>query len=209
MSIYNLLCGIRGVVSGSQTYDTPGTYTLNMTVIPYNTITIQVYGGGGGGAVYNYGAYGNGQPGGTSIVYTNLGEIGATGGQQGLVYSVASNGGYGYGPSGVYTLNGGGSAQSTAPVGGAGAGPLGGAGGYWYTRPNGLQAGGGGAAFATESKGGNYRSVSGGGGGGYASYTTALYIGDIITIVVANGGAADGGVSSAYGASGRVILTWS
>ena len=207
MSIYNILCGVRGIISGSQTYDTPGTYTLDMSVISYNTMTIEVYGGGGGAAYYNTGSYANGQTGGTSSVTVTQGVVQATGGQMGLVWSVASVGGVGSGPSGTTSITGGSSAQSQAPTGGTGAGPLGGVGGNWYGTQNGAAPGGGGGGYATNSSGGNYRSVSGGGGGGYASFVTIQSIGNTVTIVVGAGGTSP--LGTPYGGAGRVILTWS
>jgi hypothetical protein len=210
MSIYNILCGVRGIISGSQSYDTPGTYTLDMTVIPYNTMTISVYGAGGGAAYYNTGSYGEGTNGGTSSVVISQGTVQATGGQRGLVYSIASTGGTGSGPTGTTSATGTSSAQANPyPTGGTGAGPLGGAGGVWTGTQYGIAPGGGGGGYSTLSPGGNFRSVSGGGGGGYASFVTTQSIGSTVTIIVGAGGTAAGGVSAAVGGAGRVILTWS
>lgn len=208
MSIYNILCGAKGIVSGSQTYNVPGSFTLDFSGIFYNTITIEVYGGGGGAAYYNNGSYANGGTGGTSSVTITQGIVQATGGQQGLVYSTASAGGVGSGPSGTTTATGGSSAQANPyPTGGTGAGPLGGAGGKWDTTKAGAQAGGGGGGYSTYSPGGNYRSVSGGGGGGYASYTTTDNVGSSIAIVVGAGGTSP--LTGATGGAGLVKVTWS
>ncbi len=208
MSILQLIATTKTVVAGSQTYDTPGSFTFD--VPSYNTLTIEVWGGGGGAAYYDLGQQANGQNGGTSSATITQGTLTATGGQGGLVFSVSSVGGTGSGPSGSTTGTGGSSAQANPyPTGGAGAGPGGGAGGYWLTTKAGAQPGGGGAGYSTFSPGGNYRSVSGGGGGGYVSYVATDLVGASISLVVGAGGTGFPAGSGANGGAGRVKITWS
>jgi hypothetical protein len=209
MSSFLLLAttAAKPVTPGSTSYTTAGSHTF--TVPFYNTITIEVWGGGGGGAWYNTGSYGPGGVGGTSTAVITQGTLTGNGGQQGLVWSVTSVGGTGSGPAGTTTVSGGDSLQvNPYPTGGAGGN--GGAGGYYLTAGGaGTAPGGGGAGYSTYSPGGNYRSVSGGGGGGYASYTTTADVGSSISIVVGAGGTAAAGVPLAVGGIGRVTITWS
>jgi len=210
MSILQLVATTKTVVPGSQTYASPGSFTFN--VPSYNTITIEVWGGGGGGSFYDRGTLANGGDGGTSTASIAQGTLTATGGQGGLLWNGPSSvGGSGFGPAGSTTASGGGSAQAQPyPTGGAGAGPGGGAGGYYLTNGGrGGTPGGGGAGYSTLSPGGNFRSASGGGGGGYVSYTTTDYVGSTISLTVGAGGDGAFGVPDADGGTGTVKITWS
>jgi hypothetical protein len=210
MSIFQLVATTKTVAPGSQTYATPGSFTFS--VPSYNTITIEVWGGGGGASYYNLGNQANGVDGGASTAVVPQGTLTATGGQGGLLFGAPSSvGGAGSGPAGSTTASGGTSAQAYPyPTGGAGGGPGGGAGGYYLTNGGrGGTPGGGGGGYSTFSPGGNFRSVSGGGGGGYVSYTTTEYIGATISLTVAAGGDGAVGVPDADGGPGTVKITWS
>jgi hypothetical protein len=210
MSIFQLVATTKTVAPGSQTYATPGSFTFS--VPSYNTITIEVWGGGGGGSFYNLGTQANGGNGNTSTAVIAQGTLTSTGGQGGLLWNGPSSvGGTGSGPVGSTTASGGTSAQAQPyPTGGAGGGPGGGAGGYYLTNGGrGGTPGGGGAGYSTLSPSGNFRSASGGGGGGYVSYTTTEYIGATISLTVAAGGDGASGVPDADGGPGTVKITWS
>lgn len=201
--------GASPVVPGTATYTSPGSYSFSVPI--YNSIRVEVYGGGGGAAYYDLGQQAAGNGGGTSTAAISQGTLTATGGQGGLIWtSGTSVGGTGSGPSGSYTETGGSSAQAQPyPTGGRGAGPGGGAGGYWPTSRAGAQPGGGGAAYSTLSPGGNFRSVSGGGGGGYVRFETTAAVGATIAIVVGAGGTGFPSGSGANGGAGLVRITWS
>lgn len=199
------------VTPGSTTYSTPGTYTF--TVPAHNSLTVRLWGGGGGGH-------------GLSPNINNVGFSGATsswdGGYSGR--RPTASGGDGRqkfrvspfemsGGTGYYcdTKGTGGTAYGNIGSGGKGAGG-GGAGGAQGVNRNGypgVAPGGGGGGTIR----GSTWSYGGGGGGGYClkKYTAGTYApGAKITIVVGAGGA--GGNGSHYdggnGAPGRTVITW-
>lgn len=200
----------------SQIYATPGTYTF--TVPSYETLTVEVWGGGGGGTGAPYDAAA-GHSGGASSWDGTLAAAGGAGGPAN--YTPGGAGGSGSG--GTTNLTGGkGEAGVNFSYGGAGgAGANGGAGGARTNRGSspGIVNGhpgtapGGGGSGAVYSTARVSHSGAGAGGGGYASraYTAGAYAsGSTITVVVGAGGA--GGYYNASaggnGAPGQVKITW-
>lgn len=193
------------VTSGSQSYTTAGTYTF--TVPHHETLTVQVWGAGGGGAGCSaYTTVQGGNGGGSNWD----GAVVANGGAR----ASTSAGGSGGGASGGTTNQTGGTGGTgTGAAGGSGAsGGSGGAARGSNGNGNGGSApggGGGGARFASRGTCGG----DGGGGGGYSTraYSVGTYIqGSSVTVVVGGGGS--GGNGSTYdggaGAVGRVTITW-
>lgn len=201
------------VTPGSQTFSTAGTYSF---VVPeHNTLTVQVWGAGGGGA----GILGSasdvvGISGGTSVWD---GSLVAHGGSRGT-----SSGGSGGTASGGTTNTAGVSGEGTSGDrwgGAGGAGANGGAGGARKsiagsgnagTAPGGGGSGCGGGGRGWENWG------AGAGGGGYSvrTYNSGTYqAGTTISLTVGAGGGG-GGVTAnnqckgGNGAGGRVIVTW-
>lgn len=181
-----------GSVSGSQEFTSSGMFVVQ----PYNTLTVQVWGGGGGGGESR--------------------RPGANGGQSswnGVVTANGGNGGDGYNMGGSGGTASGGDTNTTGNPGtstNGGSAPAGGAGGG-YPAADGTAPGGGGG-------GGTYQSGAGGGGsGGYSTRTYSagqLTVGGSIPVVVGSGGAggvAEGGgagYTGGNGAVGRVTITW-
>lgn len=224
------------VVTGSQNYTTPGTYTF--TVPAFNTLIVNVWGGGGAGARINGSPtnIGSENSGGTSSFG---GYITATGGA-GPVYTYDSNSGFYNAPGGTGgsgsggTINESGAAGSnavivdqSAAVGSSGGAAGGTAYGGGATRTifnsgnlNGLAGnpygGGGTGVIRYDSKYGGNLGDSGGGGGGFArkSFTSGqLTVGGTVTVTVGAGGAGatygSGLPTSGSGASGAVLISWS
>lgn len=197
--------------SGTQSYDTRGTYQF--TVPAYaGSLTVQVWGAGGGASggnyYHNYSAGGNGG----ASSFAGLTSTGGTGGvaasNQGpywMFYYPAVGGPGGAGSGGTTNLTG--SAGQGDEGAGGGASPNGGGAstaGAWGNWP-----GGGGAGGYSGSAGG----AGGGGGGGYTSRTYApgeLSIGSQITVTVGESGmgASAGCCTGGTGAHGRVHITW-
>lgn len=199
-------CGCT-VTPGSQSFTTAGSHSF--TVPCYNTLTVQVWGAGGGGAGAKSGSTKTGTAGGAS----NFDGV------------LIANGGAG-GPStsaGAGGTASGGTTNTTGQSGGTGTANKGG---------NGANGGAGGAAAAANShgkpgsepggagSGGRWKhpmtgggSIGGGGGGG--GFTTRAYaagaytLGDSVSVVVGAGGT---GGNSDYdggkGAIGRITITW-
>jgi len=191
--------------SGSQVFSTVGASTF--TVPQYNgTLTVEVWGGGGGGSAPAYTAWPiEGYPGGTS-------------GFNGII--IAYGGGHVAGgtASGGTTNLTGGYGESSLPWTGCsgffhgGSSPNGGAGGASSGAPGGAPGGGGASAGCT---------WGGGGGGGYSSktYATGQLSGNV-TLTVGAGGLGANKVSPGFGlppmgsalggdgAPGAVKFTW-
>lgn len=193
------------VTAGSQRFTTAGTHSF--TVPHHQTLTVQVWGAGGGGAGCSTYTTVQGGNGGSS---NWDGAVVANGGAR----ASTSAGGAGGGASGGTTNQTGGTGGTgTGAAGGSGAsGGSGGAARGSNGNGNGGSApggGGGGARFASRGTCGG----DGGGGGGYSTraYSVGTYIqGSSVTVVVGGGGS--GGNGSTYdggaGAVGRVTITW-
>jgi hypothetical protein len=197
------------VVPGSQSFTTSGSF--NFTVQAYNTLTVQVWGAGGGGAGCS----------------TTTKVVGVTGGASSWDGAVIANGGTrastsaggagGTASGGTTNTTGENGSTAGSQVGPGGDGANGGAGGptipgYGTGRPGVAPGGGGGGGGYTGGRSGNCRG-SGGGGGSYSTrtYTAGTYsAGQIVPVVVGargtggNGSSYDGGI----GAYGRVVVTW-
>ena len=206
----------QGVVPGSQTYDVAGTYSFTVPV--FNTMTVELWGAGGGGGNYDrYGGYSN--SGGTSTFHTAY----ASGGGGGQGAGTDRYGGlvYGVGGAGASTVNG----NVTATAGnagyagdsgilGVGAGaPNGGANvspGYRVAPSTaGSTPGGGGAGFYYDT-GGKFPAVAGGAGSGaYAKsiFTPVLLSpATVLTVTVGAGGSGLG--YGGNGADGKITVVW-
>lgn len=212
----------QGVVPGSNTYTTAGTYSFQVPL--FNTMTVELWGGGGGGGGY-------GDPGSGS--YASGAYFGATGGQTYFNASTYANGGVGgqnAGTSGAGGLAfGAGGAGGTAaglttattgntggsgPSSSTGAGAPNGGGDATANSQNGTNPGGGGAGYFY-STGGKFPAVTGGAGsGGYAkSIFTPITLtpGTVLSLVVGAGGLALTGCAQngGNGYAGKMIVTWS
>lgn len=173
---------VSNVTGGSQSYTTAG--SSNFTVPSYNTLTVEVWGGGGGGAELPAGGNG-GQSSWNSTVIAGGGQ----GGRAGAGGGTASGGD-------INTSGSAGSGQN------GGASPNGGAGGQYLLGPSGwsgITPGGGGGGE--------------GGGGGAGAYSRKTYsagtlsVGASIPVVVGAKGAVTS-CCSGPGAVGRVTITW-
>ena len=225
------------VTPGSQNYTTPGTYSF--TVPAFNTLIVNVWGGGGAGARINGSPtnFGQENSGGTSSFG---GYMTATGGA-GPVYSYdagssfyyANNGGVGgTGSGGTTNISGSAgsianmvdSSAATSSSGGAAGGTAYGGGatrtltitGNAAGLPGNLYGGGGTGIGVYDSKYGGNFGHSGGGGAGFSrkSFTTGgLTVGGTVTVTVGAGGAGasyDGSLpTSGSGANGAVTISWS
>lgn len=206
--------------SGSQTYSTPGTYTF--TVPEHTTLTVQVWGAGGGGVGQGASGVNSGSGMGGSASTWGGGVIRANGGTGASGSPVAvGTGGTGIGGTTNTTGGNGSSGALSVKGGGGGDSPVGGAGGSGGICPSNLGGagvspggGGGGSAYSFHliCQGG-----SGGGAGGYATrtYNAGTYtVGSTVTVVVGSGGL--GGFlgptfttkTGGDGAAGRVTITW-
>ncbi|MDR3570924.1 MAG: hypothetical protein P4L81_01855 [Candidatus Pacebacteria bacterium] len=220
------------LADGSQVYTSPGTYTFTVPS-SYNSLTVQVWGAGGGGAGgYSSDLYG--QSGGTSA----FGGVTAYGGAGGGGAVNATPGTFGAGGSAgggdVNTPGGNGTSNGSNPdmygnpvyyAGSGGGSPNGGSGGSGAQGqppggsvdnactgcsgfPGNTPGGGGGNNYAGDTIAWGY----GGGGGGYAQKT--YYYGQLpatVTVTVGSGGAWGGYYDShgGLGAPGEVAISWS
>lgn len=194
--------GASKVVPGTYDNGTPGTHYV--TIPAYTTLTVTVWGAGGGGAAS--GTYSNiSYDGGNSAFYApGYTLVGYGGGRGGNIYFAGGAGGGASG--GVSNWSGG--AGGTGFTGGAGA--QGGAGGAGEAAAGGWPGGGGGAI----SGGSGY--AGGGGGCTQRTFTVgepgAPVPGNTYTVVVGAGGAASaagGYYGGGPGGNGRVCLSWS
>lgn len=206
---YNgLACAWAGS-SGTQTFLSSDTFTVPAYT---GSLTVQVWGAGGGASGGNYyHNYSAGGTGGTSS-FAGLSATGGVGGvaasNQGpywMYYYPAVGGAGGTGSGGTTNLTG--SAGQGDEGAGGGASPNGG--GSSIAGAPGNPPGGGGAGGYSGSAGG----AGGGGGGGYTSRTYApgdLSIGSQVTVTVGAGGAgaSAGCCTGGSGAPGRVIIIW-
>lgn len=197
----------KGIVPGSQTYSTPGTYTFTPPA-DYNTLRIQVWAGGGSGSVFFKSGGGNysfaGRAGNNSTVTTSLGALTANAGG-------AATGGSGSGPVGSSIISGGNGTTVYSQTGvvinstGGNAGGVGGGIGSTGLLPGGAPGGGAGG-YCTNTAGGSQTSVTGGGAGGYVSFSTSLFLGTTLAVVVGAGATAS--YSNNPGGDGRVVISW-
>lgn len=212
--------GGQPVNPGSQTYTTAGTFSF--TVPPFNTMTVEVWGGGGSGGSYSSPSNfyspsggnstfhtasapggGGGQSAGTSTLGGNPWGAGGAGGTPASGNVTATNGNAGFaGDDATYRGYGAG-----APNGGANVAPL------YRTAPSstGSTPGGGGAGWYYDT-GGKFPALAGGGGSGaYAKSTfspTTLNPGTVLSVVVGAGGLDTTGYGGP-GAAGKITVTWS
>lgn len=150
------------VTPGSQTYSSAGTYTF--TIPAYNTLTVRVWGAGGGGGFTGA----NGGAGGVS----QAGTVTANGGAGGRSNGAGGAGGTASGGTTNTTGDAGGPGREGGSSPSGGSGGVAGSGGTASTCSgaphHGGAPGGGGAAGCMPSKGRG--AVSGGGGGGELGY---------------------------------------
>ena len=214
--------------AGTTTIDTVG--SGNFTIPLYrNTLTIEIWGGGGGGGAGNHDGTYNGSNGSlTTILGVTAG--GGTGGGGGYRYG-SQNGGGGSGGTASGTLanasvltkttgNAGGGGNAGGNTGGAGgAAPSGGAAGAAGSNGSGGAggapgAGGGGGGYSDhQSKNPNQAGGGGGGSGAYANiyYSSygAITAGALVPYTVGAGGTgATPTESGGNGAKGRIKFTW-
>jgi MSHA biogenesis protein MshQ len=207
MSVYNILLGAIIIEPGSQNFTTVG--TTSFSVPNYNTLTIELWGGGAsGGGGFNFP---DGQPGGSSSISQI--SLTAGGGGAGRSRNNGAAGGAGGVASGGNDTNWNGEAGNRAK-------PNIWTGGRDGRRLNlGLEPNYTGDPFGTVDGGGGrggYGNGEGGGGGGGA-YVKSVYTagavapGTSLTVVVGGGGigrfdsaSGEGGA----GARGRVLISW-
>jgi hypothetical protein len=196
------------VTPGSQTYSTAGTYSF--TIPNYNSLTVRVWGAGGGGGFTGD----DGNAGGVS----RAGTVTANGGGAGRSSGAGGAGGTASGGTTNTTGDAGGPGREGGSSPNGGSGGAAGSGGTASTcvgaPHHGGAPGGGGAAGCMQTKGGGAVSGGGGGGGGYSTrtYTAGdLTPGVNLSITVGTGGAAaasSGIYTAGRGAAGRVTITW-
>lgn len=190
-----------------QIYTAPGTYSFT---VPFyaTTLTVEVWGAGGGGGQSRYPA-GGGGTGGTSSWAGTVIATGGTGG--GSANASPGNGGLASG--GDVNTNGNNGVTTTGGTAPSGSIP-GGIGGIMYLNGDwgGQPGGGGGGAYSVLGSHGG-----GGGSGAYSKKTYAvgaLTVGSTITVVVGLGGPGQpatanlGEYSGGTGGNGEVIITW-
>ncbi len=199
-------CGCT-VTAGSQTYSTAGTYSF--TVPCHNTLTVEVWGAGGGGVGWSNSTRKNG----------------VTGGGSDWDGTVVANGGGGAGSSagaggtasgGTINATGGAGAGSGSNGRNGGAGANGGAGGpdrscYGNGYGGSAPGGGGGGACSQYGRGAYYGNGAGGGGYSTITYSAGTYaVGNSVPVTVGAGGAGGNGSSrdGGSGAVGRVTVSW-
>lgn len=205
------------ITAGTMTYSNQGTYQF---VVPsYHTITVKVWGAGGGGGASGKN-YRPGFPGGNST-FGSLIAYGGGGGTAG--YYQNGIGGIGGGASGgdinntgangqsAVNLNGGSGATDPSgdlsyPANGGQSGTDKGSNGSSALFPGAGGGGGGGADLWQNSGGG------GGGAGGYVSKTyiyPVLPIGSVVDFSVGLGGIPGwDDTIGGFGANGKVIISW-
>lgn len=221
------------VHAGAADYQSPGSYTF--TVPGYSSLTVQVWGAGGGGGTNNgvgYNASSGGQSSFGSVVASggaggggSYGGGSGAGGSGGTAYGGSTNSAGGAGIAGgsdyeyincLYSSGASlaGGAGGSSPNGGSGgasapANPcISGAGGVSGSAP-----GGGGSGGSGTCSGDCIGAGGGGGGGGYASATYGpgqLAVGSGISVYVGGGGgsAPYGDYPGGSGANGRVYISW-
>jgi hypothetical protein len=204
------------VTPGSSDFSAVGTNTF---VVPaFNTLTVEIWGGGGSGAAASLNVSGAtaGSVGGTSW----FGNVYASGGQGGglaAFYSGGAGGAGGTAAGGLVNSSGGaGEAGVAYGYGGAGgASPNGGAGGGrvpWGYSPSGLSGGfPGGGGSGNILAFGDYGGGGGGGGGAYSKMVYskgALAVGSTIQIVVGAGAVNSSPLGGGAGANGRIVISW-
>jgi hypothetical protein len=194
-----------GTCGTTQSYTNAGTYAYQVPA-SFGTITIQMWGAGGGAGFYNGGYYTGSSGAASSIASLGLSAGGGNGGATGSTSGAGGAGGVAIGGSTNTNGNAGVSGTSGSPggggaaPGGGGAGGSGGPTGSYGTAPGG-GAGGGGAASG------------GGGSGAYLSktYTTATLLpGTTLTdLVVGAGGYGyyNGTNYYAVGGTGKISIT--
>jgi len=204
--------------NGSQSYTAAGTNSFTVPLFR-NTLTVDIWGAGGGGGGYAkdyvYGATG----GTSSITFSNSLTASANGGTGGQDAATDRYGGLVYGDNGVGGAASGNVLSTTGNAGyslGVGAGaPSGGGdvapGFRQYPAPNGSAPGGGGAGFYYDT-GGKFPAVAGGAGSGGRAQSTwasaALPTSTTATVIVGGGGAPGNGYGG-YGADGKITISWS
>ena len=204
--------------NGSVTYSSASTNSFTVPLYR-NTLTVEIWGagGGGGGYVYDnlYGATG----GTSSVTFSNSLTASANGGTGGQDAFKDRNGGLVYGSNGVGGTASGNVLSTTGNAGyslGVGAGAPSGGGdvapGYRQApAPNGSAPGGGGAGFYYDTTG-KFPAVAGGAGSGGRAKSTwasaALPAGTTATVIVGGGGAPGNGYGG-YGADGKITISWS
>jgi len=172
-----------GVVPGSTTYTTPGTYSF--TVPKHNTLTVKVWGAGGSGASNTE----NGETGGTS---SWNGTVIANGGRLGTITPTRVAGAGGTASGGSTNVNGG-AAGTPAPISRAG-----------VAADSGYGDGGSGAAWFSYVQ----QYAGGGGGGAYSTRTYSVGTfssGSSVTVIVGAGGT----LGQGSGEDGRAEISWS
>lgn len=193
--------------AGSQTYASPGAYTF--TIPTHSSLTVQVWGAGGGGAT----AGKVGTDGGASSFG---GLVDAHGGLK-SVANTPGTGGSGYGGSTNYTGGTGTLGNDNTMIvlfgGDGGAGAMGGAGGTGarpvntgteVAQPGTFPGGGGGGSVY----------AAGAGGGGYSSHTWSagsLTPGNTVSVTVGSPGTGayvSANRSGGAGAAGQVVISW-
>lgn len=200
-------CSGCTVTPGSQSFTTAG--SSNFVVPCHNTLTVEVWGAGGGGVGWSDATRKNGTAGGTS---SWDGTVIANGGG-----AAGSSAGVGGSASGGITNTTGGNGSGSGSNGRKGGnGANGGAGGAAKSctgHGNGGTAPGGGGGGACNVYGRSSHYGNGAGGGGYSAITYAAgtyAVGASVPVTVGAGGA--GGNGSDYdgglGAVGRVTVTW-
>lgn len=199
-------CGCT-VTAGSQSFTTAG--SSSFTVPCHNTLTVQVWGAGGGGVGWSNSTRKNGTTGGAS---NWDGAVFANGG--GAAGSSAGAGGTASGGTTNTTGSAGAGSGSNGRNGGAGAN--GGAGGpdrSCYGNGYGGSAPGGGGGGACQQYGRSAYYGNGAGGGGYSTraYSAGTYtVGASVPVTVGAGGAGGNGSDrdGGAGAVGRVTVSW-
>jgi hypothetical protein len=203
-----------GVLAQTTAYASDGSFSFEVPA--YNTLTIEGWGAGGGGAsAYSGSTFG--ADGGDTIVTvgaTTLTANGGDGGVQTTTAGVSSNGGTASGGD-VNTTGGSGvSSLATAPTtrgrGGHAPNGLTTTGGQGDTTTNPANAPGAGGYGSDPENYSSWVYASGGGAGGYFrkvftfGQPGAPAIGSTINITVGAGGASSGGANAGAGADGRV-----
>ncbi|MDB5238363.1 MAG: hypothetical protein JWM46_633 [Candidatus Kaiserbacteria bacterium] len=202
------------VFAGAAYYTTPGSY--GFTVPAYGTLTVQVWGGGGGGSYWNDAQSGTYSAFDSVVGYGGVGPHGVVGYISCMPCAQFEPGGPGGGASGG-DINIAGDNGQDGPASSGGASPYGGSGGAFGGRgaqgaPGGAPGGGG--SGASPAQGGFVIYGGGGGGGGFSQKTySSGALPPAVTIVVGSGGA---GSPTYYGdptrggdgASGAVYVYW-
>lgn len=214
------IAAVSSVIPGSQVFSTAGTFQF--TVPTYNTLTIDLWGGGGAGGAAGPGSTVGGA--GESSTIVSLGMTAGGGGagiplDSNVYYRVRSSPGGGGTATGGNTLNasGGAGIQAATDIGGDAAnGGTGGAGAAVFSNsgitlgsPGNAPGGGGGGGHY--DLGGNWLYPGAGGGGANCRSVFApasLAPGTLLTVVVGAGGQASANNAPGDGATGQITFTW-